>query len=333
MPWALFTAHNIFKTALRFFQLITILEIIVKTFSLDSFHKKKNSSSLVFQFMAMCLACLVVSPSLKAKPVHDPMSFHSILSFTRFLINKGEYYRANVEIDRMLSYFPGNDFEDKLRLTQIYVLYGGGQFNDVLGYKNDNVFLDRPTMAGAKIFKIDSMFKLNLKAGQDFLNYSGDNSFLFSAFKRREIMNEFFNFKVKDSIDNKEYWERYPGILQHREEYASDTLSPPLAALLGIFPGGGYWYSGRGGTGTVAFVTIALGSFMTYGFHEEGSPLMSVLSGLITTLFYGGSILGGYLEAEKKNDSLKRKYFHILDRELGLESDREKIFVKFGIGL
>jgi len=291
----------------------------------------RGSRLLTLVFFAVNLFCLSVYPSQIDES--SPLSFKNVYNFTKHLISTGEYYRANVEIDRLLSSNPEGKTQDKLRFSKLYVLFNGERYNEIAEY-DENVFAgDADRLSFYNIFRFDSLVKLGqLKDKFSFNNTEISDGMLTRALRKRMIYLEVFSNEGIKYLKKDDFSE-YRNIVKYREIYRDELVSPALAAALGILPGAGYCYAGHPGTGVLAFMTVGIGSFFTYEFYQNGSPSLSILSGMVTMFFYGGSIIGGYLEAKKYNDNQRDRYSSILFQELDLDKDRERAFIKFGIGL
>ena len=101
--------------------------------------------------------------------------------------------------------------------------------------------------------------------------------------------------------------------------------------MAGIIPGMGFVYAGERGTGLVSMLVILTGSAVTYTSYRDGWDSMALISGAITFFFYGGSILGGYMQSARYNDTLMQAFDMRLNRELMPERDLEEIYIKFGL--
>ncbi len=104
-----------------------------------------------------------------------------------------------------------------------------------------------------------------------------------------------------------------------------------MAFTLGVFPGLGYWYAGNKPTAIVSFVMTALTSALTYFAMTTGNEAIGYFTGAISVFFYGGSMLGGYLETKKHNHLIDDSVYHYMTRGLSLEEDRKLLFDDYGI--
>ena len=109
------------------------------------------------------------------------------------------------------------------------------------------------------------------------------------------------------------------------------TKNPFIGMMAGIIPGMGYVYADESGTGIVAMIVIGAGAAITYASGRNGMEPLALISGVITFLFYGGSIAGGYMQTVKYNDRLMETLELRLDRELMPEKDLDEIYFKFGL--
>ncbi|MCW7752963.1 hypothetical protein OOT00_03075 [Desulfobotulus sp. H1] len=80
--------------------------------------------------------------------------------------------------------------------------------------------------------------------------------------------------------------------------------NPVLAGILGVVPGGGYFYTGRKQAGTMAFgLTIGMGAAAWEAFDQD-LPVLGTFLALVTLGFYGGSMKGGMEEARMMNRNM-----------------------------
>lgn len=84
--------------------------------------------------------------------------------------------------------------------------------------------------------------------------------------------------------------------------------SPFLAGILGLFPGGGYFYTGRKQSGVLA-LTLTLGTGLAaWEAFDKEMPVLGTVFALLTLGFYGGSMKGGMEEARLTNRYLDDRY-------------------------
>ena len=133
-----------------------------------------------------------------------------------------------------------------------------------------------------------------------------------------------------ESLFVKEFSE-YKDLAEYAERMRSGRKSPALAALLGLFPGGGYMYAGDEGTGFVALTVIAVFGAVSYCSFENGIEPLGILAGAVTIFFYGGNIAGGYLEAKKNNRFIDQMIEKKIRNGLDMDGDIDRVYLRFGI--
>lgn len=89
-------------------------------------------------------------------------------------------------------------------------------------------------------------------------------------------------------------------------------LSPPLAAGLSAFPGGGYFYAGQPGDGWTALmaVTVLYGVSAFYAWQD--APVRAFAAAGIGGVFHLSGIYGGYRAAVEGNRKRKRAFLRAL---------------------
>jgi len=280
---------------------------------------------------ALILSFLFLAISIHAASDQtDNYSPEKILLFTGYLVEKGEYYRAWTELRRLESYYPGYISRENFDVTALYLMYKGKRYAEIPEFVSGK---DAGCAAG--IIVTDSFIMLG--------DYNSGFSYAekYSAVCSDDMLSEFYSRRkayisiatgdiYKDGILKPEL-SGYRELIQYRDRMHDTRKSPALAALLGVFPGAGYIYSGDEGTGFVAMTVIAVFGAVTYGSYENGIEPLAILSGAVTLFFYGGNIAGGYLEAKKYNTVID----HMIEKKarsvLALDNDIDRIYIRFGI--
>lgn len=265
-------------------------------------------------------------------PLYDDFTPEKISSFSCYLIGRGEYYRAYVELLRLKSYYPSFLSPSVFDLTANYLYYKSKKYEDLLGFDpsktHDDVFIP------VSLFRIDSMIKLGKyeEAESELINlYGRSGSAGYSEYlKKRSAYLSIINYH-DNQTDYKEKFKDYQELFAYSEDIYSRRKNPYIGALAGIFPGMGFVYAGERGTGIVSMIIIFAGSAVSYTSYKDGWDSLAVISGAITFFFYGGSILGGYMQSKRYNDSLTQTLELRLNRELMPERDLEEIYIKFGL--
>ena len=263
-----------------------------------------------------------------AAPLYDDFTPKKISSFACSLIQDGEYYRAYVELLRLNSFYPSYISARTFDITASYLFYKSKRYNDVLEFD----FNETDTMPFS-IFKIDSLLKLNRKdeaaAELSKLNeISGSREYGAYLNKRKVFLSALMNNGYDEK--NEEFF-RYNTLFQYSNSVHENMKKPFLGALAGLIPGMGYLYAGESGTALVSLIIIGTGSAVTYASYKNGLSALSVITGTITFFFYGGSIVGGYMQCKKNNEYLTQMLETRLERELMLDRDLDEVYLKFGL--
>ena len=264
-------------------------------------------------------------------PLYDDFTPEKISSFACGLIQNGEYYRAYVELLRLNSFYPSYISGPSFDITASYLFYKSKKYNDIL--ESDYSKINENMLVPLSIFRIDSLLKLNRKNEADI-----ELSKLFEIESYREYESYLYKRKVYISaLMNKDYDKNREEFLQYKElfEYSGsihENMKKPFAgALAGIIPGMGYLYAGEKGTALVSIIIIGTGSAVTYASYKNEMSAFSVITGAITFFFYGGSIIGGYMQCKKNNEYLMDTLETKLERELMLDRDLDEVYVRFGL--
>ncbi len=268
---------------------------------------------------------------------------HNILEFTRDLVSKDEYYRAFVELQRLHSYYPKYISQGKFYVSELYLLHKGKRYPEILG--------KAPNGSNQNVKSIDKLFK-----GDVYLNRSEfiKASDIFGSSMNSEIDEEIDLFiykriflshlllqridKAKRIIDNRKInidggdFSRFKESLEYSRDCYNSLKKPYRAICLGVVPGLGYAYSGRKQTGIIAFIVVSVLSTLTYYSFKTGNKPIGTVFGAASVFFYTGSILGGYMETKKYNNTVMANLKGFLFNKMDIEEDREKIFKEYGIG-
>ena len=263
-----------------------------------------------------------------AAPLYDDFTHKKISSFTCSLIQEGEYYRAYVELLRLNSFYPSYISDSTFDITASYLFYKSKRYNDILEFD-----FRETNLIPYSFFKIDSLLKLNKKdeAAAELSKLDGiPGSKEYAAYlhKRKVFLSALMNKGYDET--NEEFF-RYNELFQYSNSVHENRKRPFLGALAGIIPGMGYLYAGEKGTALVSLIIIGTGSAVTYASYQNGLSALSVISGTITFFFYGGSIVGGYMQCKKNNEYLTQMLEARLERELMLDRDLDEVYFKLGL--
>lgn len=262
----------------------------------------------------------------------DQYSPEKILSFTEYLVEKGEYFRAWTELRRLESYYPGYISKEKFNVTALYLMYKGKRYNEIIQFAAGN-----ETGCAAGIIITDSLIMLgDLNSGLSLIDKQSaicTDSMFSDAYTRRKA---YISLVTGDMYSNgtatlKPELSGYRELVQYRERMYDTKKSPVLAGFLGLFPGAGYIYAGDDGTGFVAMTVIAVFGAVTYGSYENGIEPLAIIAGAVTLFFYGGNIAGGYFETLKYNSTVDKMIEKKARSVLDLDADIDRIYIRFGI--
>ncbi len=298
----------------------------------------KTKKSLVAG--ASCvIAILFILAAVNAYAADDQADQYSpdkILSFTEYLIEKGEYFRAWTELRRLESYYPGYISSEKFDVTALYLMYKGKRYDEII---HSTAGKETGCAAGSPqgVIIADSLILLGdySSARLEIEKYSAScaDSMLCDAWSRRKAYISLVTGEIYSdgTAALKPELSGYRELVEYRNRMHDALKSPALAALLGIVPGCGYIYAGDEGTGFVAMTVIGVFGAVTYGSYQNGIEPLAIIAGAVTLFFYGGNIAGGYIEAKKYNGTIDNVIEKKSRNALGLDEDIDRIYIRFGI--
>ncbi|OHD63842.1 MAG: hypothetical protein A2176_12035 [Spirochaetes bacterium RBG_13_51_14] len=281
---------------------------------------------------------LFISLGLPVFVSAEEYSAHSIRSFARSLIGRKEYYRALVELKRLRSYYPGYLTPLAYNVTEQYLLFKGKQYSSIL--RREAAPADPLNRTADLLFRCDAAIETSDISGlaSALASWqSGVDPFYDRCLRKRRLFAHLMarrydaaaelcgNGTTADFSSCRELIERArAGFSYEKKPYA--------AALLGLLPGMGYIYAGEIATGIIAFLLITVDVIVTYFAFRTHNEVIGYFTGVIGGFFYGGSIAGGYLAAQRFNTGLATSTRATLSLDLRLEDDRDEIFKRNGIG-
>lgn len=287
--------------------------------------------------MKQLLFPLIVFAMLLSRTVSaGEYSADSIRDFTRFLIHRGEYYRAGVELKRLASYYPGKISPLELLITDNYLLFKGRQYASIV--KNQARYRDPALHAAYGLFLCDAFIALAdfRRAGEVLARWSaGMDPFFDRLMTKRKIMVYLMTLRYGNALDlcgAGGDFSVYRDLVEQARRGFAYRRNPPLAAVLGILPGMGYIYAGETGTGIIAFLLVTVNVLITYFAFQTRNQVLGYFTGIIGGFFYAGSIAGGYLAAKRFNFEIEGNVRGTTERGMGLEEDRQELYDRFGIG-
>ena len=226
-------------------------------------------------------------------PLYDDFTPEKISSFSCFLIGRGEYYRAYVELLRLKSYYPASITPSVFDITSNYLFYKGKKYQDLLEF--DNTKVDDDVVLPVSLFRIDSLIKLNRydDAESELMKlYERTGSENYSEYlNKRSAYLSIMNYNV-DRNTRKGELKNYGELFTYSDSIYQGRKKPYLGALAGIVPGMGFVYAGERGTGIVSMILIFTGSAFTYASYRDGWDSLALISGAITFFSMGGVSLG-----------------------------------------
>lgn len=269
--------------------------------------------------------------SYARESVKNAYSREALLGFTRKLIADKDYYRAAMELQRLNSYFPDAISSLKYSVSYNYLLFMGKQYDELTALQcADNA---------CQLYRFDScIMKREYKVARELLTkweITLDKEFKGFYLKRTiflSLMDDDSRDTVSSIMADRAGIKDFKNILKTTMVMKEEEKSPALAFALGVIPGAGYIYSGRSGTGFVSMIVITIQTVLTVFAFRTGNYAIGYITGTIGAFFYGGSVLGGYLETVKYNESLHTRVHDYLQAELQLNRDRETVFRRMGIG-
>lgn len=306
--------------------------------SFDFFLKKRIYVSFLFYILFLCVVPLYSAE--KEKNFSSEYSAPGILGFARYLISKEEYYRADVELRRLNSYYPGFLDPEKSYITELYLLFKGGRYTDINEKKPGNSIR---AISVDRIFKTDVYLnEMDFTRAEGILSgysYNEENDIAVYIYKRTFLTYLLLRNidKAKEFIsgslpEDNELYLKGPEAIKYTEESFDSLKNPWISLTAGIVPGMGYVHAGNKPTGIVAMIVVSFFSALTFiSFKTDNKPV-GIFAGAAATFFYTGSIVGGYLASKEHNRNTIAGLRDYLTEQMSLAEDREKIYTDYGIG-
>ncbi len=257
-----------------------------------------------------------------------------ISGFIFYLIENREYYRASVEVERLKSYYPDYISTSEYTASMNYLMFKGNAYELITSWSSGDLKSDDVSEEISLIFKIDSLIKMNKYEEAERMvpvESPGNESFFSGIFSRRKLYFSLMGNRFGEIENNLYLQKNYKELTDYAEYIHEQKKNPWKGMAAGIIPGMGYIYAGEKGTGITAMIVIGLGSALTAASWRNNLEPLSIISGSVTGLFYGGSIIGGYRETLRYNRSLMERLDLRLQRDFDFNSDTDEIFIRFGI--
>jgi len=273
------------------------------------------------------------------KPI-DLYSSESLLNFTKDLVSKREYYRAYLELNRLNSYYPDFLSLNKFLTSKHYILFNADKFSDIINSNYDNNNFKKIDL----LFKLDSyIYSGNFDKAEKLVSFweFGNNTFFDGILIKRKLFLNYLNNDTGNASEffkkNSNYFNKNIYSIKDIIDYSSNEMkkfkSPVMGAILGIVPGMGYAYADNTNTGIVALIVVALNYSLSFFAFNSNNDSIGFITASIGTFFYGGSILGGYMESVRYNRIIRRNMNDNLLEELKFKQDQEQIYSRYGIGM
>lgn len=247
------------------------------------------------------------------------ISFYNTRNDTTFflsLINSRAYQSAIVEYKRMVHFGSKNEQTLILELNYLIALNALGDHEKVI-FHYDNQ-LTRSLKADPRIIMelADAWFRLNNFEKSISTLQEIDSTSYYSPYKN------LLNGVALSYLDNydaaiSEFNQIDPNFIY--AEYAKSNIKqihdiasikrkkPYVAGILGLVPGGGYFYAGQTTTGITSLVLTGLLGYASYTSFSTKNHGVGILTGIFTLTFYSGSITGGINSIKRQNLNSEKK--------------------------
>lgn len=264
--------------------------------------------------------------------IPEEYSQKSLLKFIKNLDNENDYYRARSEINRFINYYPDTSLKNNLLASSWYYTFQLKEYNRIDSPSTDSVDLNNYNL----LLHADALWQQNnfgeLKSFLSGSSIPADN--LYFTKRRFAIMlvnKEYTESEtfIKNNFQNST--DAYLALIKQTQLANHHYKSMVVAGFAGIFPGGGYLYSGNIGTGVMALVIVGFYTTVTVlSFLTENYVLGGVCAG-VTGAFYGGSILGGIMQTSKYNQRLQLEITYNIGETLSFSRDRRDLHKQLGL--
>ncbi len=274
------------------------------------------------KLLVMTAVLLLPFSIFPAEKLFEFNSEKNIIGFINYLYEDGEYQRAIFELDRYDFFY--SDYSVNSEITRMLCMNKlGTSLVNTLYLKNENLvheilYLDS---INAEKSVYGKSFNLEAKEKKD------EQIYYKRIFLNRLLVNDFTSAEEMLIKNNLNYVD-----FKEIDKNYNKFKSPYAGMIFGIFPGGGYIYAGNARTGFTALSVIGICFAASYFAAEYDSPAVAIASGTVGSLFYGGSILGGYLESKRYNKELQNEILKFVENKYEFESDRNYIFKNYGTG-
>lgn len=243
--------------------------------------------------------------------------FKQLQSFAQQLKSEGEYFRAITEYKRVNNYFPKNEnyLSNIKEIADCYIL-GGHKLEAINEYNNVLQANRLDKLANFQIAKLLLELAHFYESNEHIFNYIEHFN---DSFKDTLMLIAGINYVyLKDFVKAKNSFEMISitsPLFSTKTLYISylDTIpirkNRKIAGVLNLLiPGSGYIYTEKFETGIATFVTNTLFATLFYKSIKAGENNSAVISGLVFTGFYFGSVSGAKQSADNWNKLKHKEY-------------------------
>lgn len=266
-------------------------------------------------------------------PQRFPLKFSKNVTFyeekndTTFflsLINSKDYESAVVEYKRLVHFGEKNKQVLILELNHFVALNGLGEYEKVIFHYETRLAEHLKNEPEILLELADAWYRLN--------NFEKSISVLTQI----KSTDEYYPHKNLLSGVSQAYLNNYEAALTDFNAVDQDFIyydfaksniavinsiatlkkkKPYIAGILGLIPGGGYFYAGQNTTGLTSLVLTSLLGYASYTSFKTDNHGVGILAGIFTLTFYSGSITGGINSIKRQNlnreKNLKSKLLYI----------------------
>ncbi len=264
--------------------------------------------------------------SVAAETVAPKSAADSSIVFINRLINKGNYWGAMTEIDRLLYYFP-NDFSlnPQIGLSHLKCYEGLGKYSAGLGlyYSFPSVLRSdyRISLAASHLLELTSdwdgaidLYKECAGAFDGSLHNVSPYGRLSVLYLRKGDYEQSLQMIEKRAAVE----ENYPSLVQSQrvvcEARDASRKSSALAQALSIIPGAGYLYAGAPSNALTSLLVNCLLGYATYTSFNSGNTGVGVILGALTLSFYVGNSFGAASCASRYNERILERSVNQLEK-------------------
>ncbi len=236
-------------------------------------------------------------------------------SFAEYLQREREYYRAVTEYMRLLHSAPDHPRAPMWKTNMLASFAAGDRYEEALDWAarwipedasyppDQSLPVLYPLRLALEQRRYD--FPLMLRNRGVYMEDSSEASRLERAYVIALV--DRGNITAVDSL-----LQRNPDWSPAFGEAVAAALNPPrknprTARVLSFFPGGGYYYTGRTGTGTASLFIFSLLGYAMYESVRNDHIALATAVGLFNFAWYTGSISVSTGLAEEWNDREKRR--------------------------